>query len=67
MGYDKSGSTVSDVPEAVAKTVDRIQADGNRVEIIGTYEDGRLQLDQATLGRLDGKFAFVAVNAPFAG
>jgi hypothetical protein len=67
MGYDNTGSTTGDVPEAVAKAVDQIQATGNRVEIIGTYENGRLQLDQATLGRLEGKFAFVAVNAPFAG
>lgn len=67
MGYDTTGSTTGDIPEPAAKAAERIQADGNRVEIVGTYENGRLQLDQATIGRLDGKFAFVAVNAPFAG
>lgn len=68
MGYGSSESS-ADVPEVLAKTIDTIKADGRRVEVVGSYENGKLQLDPAAVSALDrdGKFAFVAVNAPFAG
>ena len=72
MGYGSSDTSTTEVPEVLAQAIDKIQADGRRVEVVGSYENGKLQLDPAAVSELDrkypdGKFAFVAVNAPFAG
>jgi hypothetical protein len=72
MGYGSSESSDTEVPEVLARAIDQMQADGRRVEVVGSYQNGKLQLDPGAVSELDrkypdGKFAFVAVNAPFAG
>jgi hypothetical protein len=52
--------------EAVAT----LEASGRKVQVIGRFVDGRLELDQQSLNELSKRFpnadmAFVAVNAPF--
>jgi hypothetical protein len=72
MEHGSSQSSATEVPKVLAQTISKIQADGRRVEVVGSYENGKLQLDPTAVSELhrkhpDGKFAFVAVNAPFAG
>jgi len=58
------------VPQQALTAVANLKKAGQRVELVGTYENGRLQFDSASFAKLakhTGKFTFVAVNAPFAG
>lgn len=57
-------------PDVLATTVESMVKAGRRVEVVGKVVDGKLSLDPAALHGLTakgGRFAFVAVNAPFAG
>ena len=59
-------------PDVLLGAVEKLKKDGRRVEIVGKFENGKLELDSASVQALTanhkgGKFAFVAVNAPFAG
>jgi hypothetical protein len=56
-------------PEA-REAVAALEASGRKVQVIGRFVDGRLELDQDSLKELSERFpnadmAFVAVNAPF--
>lgn len=58
------------VPEQARAAMETLKDKGQRVELVGTFENGKLQFDAKSfekLGQSSGKFAFVAVNAPFAG
>ena len=61
-----------DVPEKVTRSLEKMAAEGHKVEVVGRLKDGQLQVNSTTLAELDRKFpgahiSFVAVNAPFMG
>ena len=58
------------VSKNVRTSLDKIQAEGRKVQVVGRVKDGKLEIDQASLAELSKKFpsstfSFVAVNAPF--
>ncbi|MEO7467076.1 MAG: hypothetical protein V4610_14085 [Pseudomonadota bacterium] len=61
-----------DVSHKVTKSLEKLSADGHKVEVVGQLKDGQLQVNSGALAELSRKFpnahiSFVAVNAPFMG
>lgn len=68
MSISKSSKIVLDAPAKQA--VEKMRADGRRVEVFGEMKNGKLELHTDALDAIsrkspDGRFVFVAVNAPF--
>jgi hypothetical protein len=66
----REGKHRPDEAKETREAVATLEASGRRVQIIGRFVDGRLELDQDSLNEMTKKFpnadmAFVAVNAPF--
>jgi hypothetical protein len=63
---------LADVPQPAREAIETIKAKGNRVEVLGEFKDGQLNLNSDAVAEFarkypDARFSFVAVNAPFAG
>jgi hypothetical protein len=59
-----------EVPEKIARSLERLGTEAKVVEVVGELRGGQLHLDAASLAELNQKFpgahlSFVAVNAPF--
>ena len=65
-----SGTASLKTSKVVRNSLEKIQQDGRKVQVLGRVKDGKLEIDQASLAELSKKFpsatfSFVAVNAPF--
>lgn len=65
-----TASTSVKTSRTVAKSLEQLQADGRKVQVIGRVKGGKLEIDHASLAEVlkkfpDANLSFVAVNAPF--
>jgi dihydrodipicolinate reductase len=63
-------SAVKGVSGNVGKELTKLAAAGERVQVIGSFKNGKLELDHTALAEIerkwpDAKIAFIAANAPF--
>ena len=66
----KKGAALKGVSGDVGRELGRMASEGARVQVVGSFKNGKLQLDHKALAELEEKWpnanvAFIAANAPF--
>jgi len=66
----QQGAPQGDFDERLRRNVTKLQQDGQKVQVLGRIQDGKLEIDQESLKELEEKYpnatmAFIALNSPF--
>jgi hypothetical protein len=67
---NQEGAQQGDFHERLRQNVTKLQQDGQKVQVLGRIHNGKLEIDQASLKELEGKYpnatmGFIALNSPF--
>jgi hypothetical protein len=66
----QQGTQPQGFQERLRRNVTKLQQDGQKVQVLGRIQNGKLEIDQDSLKELEQKYpnatmAFIALNSPF--